>query len=545
MRNLQFLSIYNSRWDTNVRVYLPEDSNFPPRLKLLHWEEYPGTCLPHSLRLEFLVELNLEKNKLRHLWKGTQSLGNLKKLMLAWSYNLEELPDLANATNLEILDVTECESLVEIHFSVGNLHKLERLEMRLCTNLQVVPSLFNLSSLETVGMMGCCQMRKLPDIFTTITSISITDTMLVEFTESIRLWSRLKSLFILGSIIPRDFLTQPHVVKLMVERSGADIERIPDCIKDLHRLETLMIVGCSKLVSLPELPKSLTSLFVWNCESLETLVPFPSDSRIEYLSFLDCLKLDPGARRAILQQSRRACVPGRDIPAKFNHRAIGNSLTITSNACGFKMCFIVSPKSEMEYGNCIELVCRISINGCPKGNCIFPLLFRVHSEHLVIFYCDIPQEDDDEVEQSHQILFEFSSSSQEMEFIECGVQILRDIFDYGLFAKQHLVKFMLEDYGPLDESLAAAMADTTVDFSNGPECYAVYKRMIDDFYGSFGDDSKELLENDDVCLSDESFLLDASRVETDDDLDGRLEYDASRVKTDDSLFAPAFFSFGF
>ncbi|KAF3561480.1 hypothetical protein DY000_02012519, partial [Brassica cretica] len=72
MHNLQFLKIYKTRLGTNVRVHLPEDMNFPRRLKLLHWEEYPGKCLPHTFRPENLVELNLEYSKLRHLWKGTQ-----------------------------------------------------------------------------------------------------------------------------------------------------------------------------------------------------------------------------------------------------------------------------------------------------------------------------------------------------------------------------------------------------------------------------------------------------------------------------------------
>ncbi|XP_013611230.1 PREDICTED: disease resistance protein RML1A-like isoform X3 [Brassica oleracea var. oleracea] len=72
MRNLQFIRIYNTRQDTNVRVHVPEDMDFPPRLKLLHWEKYPGMCLPHTLKPEHLVELNLENSKLKHLWEGTQ-----------------------------------------------------------------------------------------------------------------------------------------------------------------------------------------------------------------------------------------------------------------------------------------------------------------------------------------------------------------------------------------------------------------------------------------------------------------------------------------
>lgn len=38
MRDLRFLSIYETRRDPNVRVHLPEDMSFPPLLRLLHWE---------------------------------------------------------------------------------------------------------------------------------------------------------------------------------------------------------------------------------------------------------------------------------------------------------------------------------------------------------------------------------------------------------------------------------------------------------------------------------------------------------------------------
>ena len=418
-----------------------------------------------------------------------QPIGNFKKLNLTASYNLEELPDLGNATNLAILDVSECQSLLEIHPSVGNLHKLEKLEMNLCRNLQVVPTLCNLASLEIFGIAGCDQLRKLPDISATITSLSIVDTMLEEFSASIRLWSRLETLMIVGSFFPNQLLTHPHLVKLTLERSGADIEIIPDCIKDLHGLRDFFIIGCPKLVSLPKLPKSLTQLLVLNCESLETLVPFPSDSHIEDIYFLDCFKLGPEARREIIQKSWWACLPGRDIPAEFNHRAIGNSLTISSKAYGFKMCVIVSPKSEMEDANDIELMCRISISGFPVKNSKISLSSRfssrVQSEHLFLLYANKLREDD-KVEQYSETLFEFSSSSQDIEIIECGVQIV-------------------------------------VEETN----------------------SEQLLDNDDGSLSDEGFELDESRVETDDDLHRSLEYDASRLETDDGLFAPTFFSFGF
>ena len=66
-----------------------------------------------------------------------QPLTSLKKMVLVSCLCLKELPDLANATNLEILDVCGCQSLVEIHSSVGNLHRLQSLDMIFCKKQKV------------------------------------------------------------------------------------------------------------------------------------------------------------------------------------------------------------------------------------------------------------------------------------------------------------------------------------------------------------------------------------------------------------------------
>ncbi|CAA7053868.1 unnamed protein product [Microthlaspi erraticum] len=105
--------------------------DFPPRLRLLRWEVYPGKCLPFTFTPEHLVELNLVDSKLEKLWQGTQPLTNLKRMDLSGSSNLKELPDLSYATNLEKLAVDGCYRLVEIHSSIGNLPKLEELQMEL------------------------------------------------------------------------------------------------------------------------------------------------------------------------------------------------------------------------------------------------------------------------------------------------------------------------------------------------------------------------------------------------------------------------------
>ncbi|KFK40630.1 hypothetical protein AALP_AA2G021400 [Arabis alpina] len=115
MSNLQFLRIYKSRDDGNDTMYnIPEEMEFPRRLRLLEWKEYPSKCLPPTFHPEYLVELDMKHSKLEYLWQGTRKLTNLKKRDLSRSFHLKELPDLSNATNLEELNLTHCESLVEI-----------------------------------------------------------------------------------------------------------------------------------------------------------------------------------------------------------------------------------------------------------------------------------------------------------------------------------------------------------------------------------------------------------------------------------------------
>lgn len=72
MRNLRFLSIYERKRHIDLRMHVPEDMDFPPLLRFLHWEVYPGKCLPSTFKPEYLVELNLQNNKLEKLWEGNQ-----------------------------------------------------------------------------------------------------------------------------------------------------------------------------------------------------------------------------------------------------------------------------------------------------------------------------------------------------------------------------------------------------------------------------------------------------------------------------------------
>ncbi|CAA7053810.1 unnamed protein product [Microthlaspi erraticum] len=431
MRNLRFLKVYNSNYDAKIRVHIPEEMEFPPRLRLLHWEAYPSKSLLPTFNPEFLVELNMQASKLEKLWKGTQPLENLKRMDLSQSLHLKELPDLSNATNLERLDLSSCSALAELPTSIGNLHKLKKLMMGSCDRLQVIPTNINLASLEWFEISGCSRLKTFPDISTNIKDFSLSDTSVEEVPESIRNWSQLSHFDTSYSGILKSVTHLPESIEKL-DLSSTDIEMIPDCIKDLQGLKSLRLFRCRRLRSLPELPGLLELLMAEDCGSLER-VTCPFNTQYAQLSFINCFKLGEEARRVIIQRltlSRLACLPGKIIPSEFNHRARGSSLTITrpsSAPSTFKVCVVISSieRQHVRYFVYVNLQCRI----VGSKWCDYPDVVGlnhhyqstgIRTEHLCIFHAGMPAIID-------EALFEFSISQDpldEYEIVECGVQIL-------------------------------------------------------------------------------------------------------------------------
>ncbi|RID44585.1 hypothetical protein BRARA_I01369 [Brassica rapa] len=308
MPNLRFLKIYTSKYDGNDILHIPEEMAFPRCLRLLHWEACPSKSLPLGFCLENLVELHMPHSHLETLWEGTQRLTNLKKMDLSWSFNLKELPDLSNAASLERLELFCCKSLVEIHSSIGNLHKIDFLQMSYCTKLQVVPALLNLAPHAYVSMEGCSQlscqhgwMLKFPDFSTNISSLKLSNTLVEQVPASIQHWTRLRFLDLSYNGKLKTLKNVPEGVShLNLSYSG--IENVPDCIKAHHGLQHLNLSGCRKLATLPELPPQLMFLSANDCESLESVSSHFHTPNAQ-LNFTNCFELGQQARRAIIQQS--------------------------------------------------------------------------------------------------------------------------------------------------------------------------------------------------------------------------------------------------
>ena len=68
------------------------------------------------------------------------------------------------APNLEELDISYCENLIEIHEAIGSLEKLKCWNLKGCKKLQILPNSFRLKSLENIYLDDCVSLETLPDL---------------------------------------------------------------------------------------------------------------------------------------------------------------------------------------------------------------------------------------------------------------------------------------------------------------------------------------------------------------------------------------------
>ncbi|KAF2573052.1 hypothetical protein F2Q70_00001507 [Brassica cretica] len=432
MPKLRFLRVYKSKEGGNDVIHIPEEMELPSSLRLLEWKAYPNKCLPPTFHPEYLVKLDMQGSQLEYLWQGTQPLTNLKEIDLQRSFQLKELPDLSNATNLKGLYLSYCQSLVELPPSCSSLDKLKDLWMDHCTNLQVIPAHMNLASLKRVSMKGCSRLRHIPFMSTNIRQMDISETAVEDVPASTSICAPPMIYSMIGCQKLKEITHLPlYVTELDLRKSS--VEKIPDCIKDLRLLLKLKISGCRKLTSLPELPSQLMLLSANDCESLEE-VASPFHNPNANMSFTNCFRL---RQQAIIQQwfcLGSAFLPGRKVPPEFDHRARGSSLTLPhSSFTRFKVCFVLLPNHQIREDRSSQLLCRRVVNGDLANSDDKSFYFnisRCRAEHLFIFPSGLFEEDEGLPQVHREIVFEFSSKYNDFDVVECGAKFLTDENSY-------------------------------------------------------------------------------------------------------------------
>ncbi|BBH09933.1 Disease resistance protein TIR-NBS-LRR class family [Prunus dulcis] len=265
---------------------------FPKGLRWLCWLEFPLDSLPCNFPLERLVVLEICYGSLRQVWKGTKYLPSLKILNLSHSNALIETPDFSHIPNLERLLLKDCESLVDVHESIGNLERLIYWNMEDCKNIRKLPkNMCMLKALETLIISGCSNLNELPMEMRKMDSLKMFQADRVPIhrlltTNEVNLWPRktpeicwvsylprtivdlsLSDCNLSDGDFPRDFGQLSSLRRL--DLSWNPISGLPECIRGVSRLDQLSFYSCWRLKSLVRLPRVVKRLILSCCSSLE------------------------------------------------------------------------------------------------------------------------------------------------------------------------------------------------------------------------------------------------------------------------------------
>ena len=132
--------------------------------------------------------------------------------------------------NLETLDLSGCDNLVEIDASVGLLKKLKTWDLSYCSKLQFLPSQLRLISLTDFILNNCPRLEKFPEIHPEM-----------ECLESLEL-----------------------------SLTGIKIITIPESLSRFPRLQSLSVENCKQLREIQGLPQSIRYVDARNCMLLDT-----------------------------------------------------------------------------------------------------------------------------------------------------------------------------------------------------------------------------------------------------------------------------------
>ncbi|KAJ0552059.1 putative leucine-rich repeat domain superfamily [Helianthus annuus] len=185
---------------------------------------------PPIIQMQMLETLILSKcHELQEFpdIQSNMSLPNLKILDLSYSRNLIKTPDFEGLPCLERLILACCNSLEEIHPSIGYHKRLVFGDMSYCKRLKRFPPIIQMQMLETLDLSYCTKLQQFPDIQSNMYSL----------------------------------------VTLDLRHTG--IEIIPPSVGRLPGLKFLNLSYCKNLVELPDLPSSIAILKADGCDSLE------------------------------------------------------------------------------------------------------------------------------------------------------------------------------------------------------------------------------------------------------------------------------------
>ncbi|PRQ20969.1 putative P-loop containing nucleoside triphosphate hydrolase, leucine-rich repeat domain, L [Rosa chinensis] len=288
---------FSSKAFTNMRrlnllqlnyVQLTGDyANLSKKLIWLCWRGFS----PNFIGTEFLnqgklVSIDLRYSNLIKFWEHSRLLEKLKILNLSHSHYLTQSPDFSKLPNLEYLILKDCESLSEIHQSVGHLKRLALLNLKNCKMLKDLPrSFYKLTSIKTLVLFGCSRFENLgEDIgkMISLTTLLVHGTAMSQVPSSVGRLQNLNYSSMQGLIrvklrfpeVPKNYfpaLPQGFTSLIYLNLAGSSSGPSLPKLSGLSNLEYLRFNNMANLPASRDLPTSLKELEVDHCTALEII----------------------------------------------------------------------------------------------------------------------------------------------------------------------------------------------------------------------------------------------------------------------------------
>ncbi|KAD4585092.1 hypothetical protein E3N88_22693 [Mikania micrantha] len=274
IKKLRYLEV-SLRCSTYVEVEGP--AFLSNELRYFSWHGYPARSLfPDGFQPLKLVVLKLSGRFQEEVWKGWKHLPHLKVLQLRAMDKLLITPNFDGLPSLQELTLNLCPELKEIHPSLENHTTLQYVSVSYCRKLRMFPTITHMKNLKNLSIEICPKILEFPKIHANMESLvelAIDCTGIEVLPSSIRerctnlislkLWRWTRIIEIPSSIIELSNLQE-------LDLSVNDFSRLGFSLSQLTQLKVLRMSDCEKLIELPELPSSLTTLSANQCKSLTT-----------------------------------------------------------------------------------------------------------------------------------------------------------------------------------------------------------------------------------------------------------------------------------
>nr|XP_043636324.1 TMV resistance protein N-like [Erigeron canadensis] len=267
LKKLRFLHVYSYHGFS----YKCEGATFlSNNLKYIDLREYPASLFPESFQPRKLVVLKLNSTLQKELWKGKKDMPCLKELELMNAEALVRTPDIGGLSSLQNLVIERCESLEEIHQSLGNHTSLANLCVKSCKKLVRFPTIVQMEKLENLKISDCKALLEIPQ------------TSRVSVYQNLPCLKELELKFLDALVRTPDFGGLPCLQKVTFSNCGSlkeihpsigshsslvymyvhlcpKLARFPTIFR-MEKLKNLELSGCGALLEFPKIKANMDSL---------------------------------------------------------------------------------------------------------------------------------------------------------------------------------------------------------------------------------------------------------------------------------------------